>query len=86
LKAGTKKTDEIHEYFIKLENIMFEVINDESDELRIQLEQMKNDMYALGAEYAAMSGSGSTMFGLFKQKVDPPEGWADFPTWSGIIP
>lgn len=51
-----------------------------------QLEQMKKDMYALGAEYAAMSGSGSTMFGLFKQKIDPPEGWADFPTWSGIIP
>jgi len=44
LKAGTKKTDEIHEYFIKLENIMFEVIKDESDELKIQLEQMKNDL------------------------------------------
>ena len=25
LKAGTKKADEIHEYFIKLENIMFEI-------------------------------------------------------------
>ena len=25
LKAGTKKADEIHDYFIKLENIMFEI-------------------------------------------------------------
>jgi 4-diphosphocytidyl-2-C-methyl-D-erythritol kinase len=49
------------------------------------LEQMKKEMYSLGAEYAAMSGSGSTMFGIFKQKVDPPKGWADFPTWSGFI-
>jgi 4-diphosphocytidyl-2-C-methyl-D-erythritol kinase len=49
------------------------------------LEQMKKEMYSLGAEYAAMSGSGSTMFGIFKQKIDPPEGWADFPTWSGFI-
>lgn len=49
------------------------------------LDQMKKDLYALGAEYAAMSGSGSTMFGIFKQKIDPPEGWADFPMWSGFI-
>ncbi len=25
LKAGTKKADEVHDYFIKLENIMFEI-------------------------------------------------------------
>jgi hypothetical protein len=25
LKAGTKKADDIHDYFIKLENIMFEI-------------------------------------------------------------
>ena len=39
LKAGTKKADEIHEYFIKLENIMFEITKEKCDELKQQLQQ-----------------------------------------------
>lgn len=39
LKAGTKKADEIHEYFIKLEEILHEIIQEESSELKLQLEQ-----------------------------------------------
>jgi hypothetical protein len=42
LKAGTKKADEIHEYFIKLENIMFEITKEECDELKQQLQQIEN--------------------------------------------
>jgi phage anti-repressor protein len=45
LKAGTKKADEVHDYFIKLENIMFEVTKEESEELKkqlIQIEDIKN--------------------------------------------
>jgi hypothetical protein len=42
LKAGTKKADEIHDYFIKLENIMFEVTKEECDELKKQLEQIEH--------------------------------------------
>jgi DNA-binding transcriptional MerR regulator len=37
LKAGTKKADEIHEYFLKMEQIIQEVINEESSELKKQL-------------------------------------------------
>ena len=37
LKAGTKKADEIHDYYIKLEETLQEVVNEESDELKIQL-------------------------------------------------
>jgi phage anti-repressor protein len=37
LKAGTKKADDIHEYFIKLEEILQETINEETNELRNQL-------------------------------------------------
>ncbi|MEN9458645.1 MAG: 4-diphosphocytidyl-2-C-methyl-D-erythritol kinase, partial [Bacteroidota bacterium] len=29
---------------------------------------IKNQLYQLGASYAAMSGSGSTVFGIFKTK------------------
>lgn len=38
LKAGTKKADETHEYYIKLEETLHEAISEESDELKMQLE------------------------------------------------
>jgi DVNP family/MSV199 domain len=39
LKAGTKKADEIHDYYIKLEETLHEVVHDESTELKLQLEK-----------------------------------------------
>jgi len=39
LKAGTKKSDEIHNYFINLEEVLIDVIQEECDELNIQLTQ-----------------------------------------------
>jgi hypothetical protein len=42
LKAGTKKADEVHDYFIKLENIMFEITKEESDELKKQVLKLEN--------------------------------------------
>lgn len=39
LKAGTKKADEIHDYYIKLEETLQEVSHEESAELKTQLEQ-----------------------------------------------
>jgi phage anti-repressor protein len=38
LKSNTKKADEIHDYFIKLEETFQEIINEESNELRLQLQ------------------------------------------------
>ncbi len=37
IKAGTKKADEIHEYFIKLEEILQEVLIEEGNELKQQI-------------------------------------------------
>lgn len=39
LKAGTKKADSIHDYYIKLEETLHEVVQEESTELKTQLEQ-----------------------------------------------
>ena len=39
LKAGTKKADEIHEYFLKLEEIIHDVIEEENNELKKQLNE-----------------------------------------------
>jgi phage anti-repressor protein len=41
LKADTKKADEIHDYFIKLETIMFEIANEECKELTHQLKKLE---------------------------------------------
>jgi len=37
LKAGTKKADEIHEYYLKMETIIQEAVNEESNEMKKQL-------------------------------------------------
>lgn len=41
--------------------------------LHPQLGQIKSSLYASGASYAAMSGSGSTIFGIFDSKPQPLE-------------
>jgi hypothetical protein len=42
LKAGTKKADEIHEYFIKLEESIYEILEEETTELKSQLLQIED--------------------------------------------
>ena len=44
LKAGTKKADEIHEYYIKMEGLIQEVINEDCVELKKQLEDQKQNI------------------------------------------
>ena len=39
LKAQTKKASEIHEYYMKLEEVLHEIVEEETDELKLQLEQ-----------------------------------------------
>jgi hypothetical protein len=41
MKSKTKKADEIHDYFIKLEETFQEIINEESNELKLQLTENK---------------------------------------------
>ena len=43
LKAQTKKASEIHEYYMKMEEVLHHVVEEETDELKQQLEQ-KNAM------------------------------------------
>jgi hypothetical protein len=46
LKAGTKKADEIHEYYMKMEEIIQEVVSEECNELKRQLEQKEKQLEA----------------------------------------
>lgn len=44
IKAGTSKANEIHEYFVKLEEILNEVLEEESNELKLQIEYQKKQL------------------------------------------
>jgi len=49
-----------------------------------ELKEIKNHLYAEGAVYAAMSGSGSAMFGLFETK--PEVEWPrEYGIWTGKL-
>ena len=50
LKACTKKADEIHDYYIKLEETLQEVVHDESTELKLQLEKTNTELEKTNTE------------------------------------
>ena len=43
LKADTKKADEVHDYYIKLEELLQEITNDETNELKLQLSNKEEE-------------------------------------------
>jgi hypothetical protein len=44
LKSCTKKADEIHDYFIKLEEIFHDIVNEESEELRNEINMKSEEL------------------------------------------
>lgn len=49
------------------------------------IQLIKEEMYKMGAEYTAMSGSGSAVFGLFKKIPDMNSKFSDCFVWIGKI-
>jgi 4-diphosphocytidyl-2-C-methyl-D-erythritol kinase len=47
--------------------------------------QLKEKMYSVGALYASMSGSGSTVFGIFERSIDLKKHFQDLFYWSGEL-
>lgn len=45
--------------------------------------ELKRDLYESGALYAAMTGSGSAVFGIFEQKIEKRRKWDDCWFWQG---
>ena len=49
------------------------------------LEEIKTELYQQGTLYAAMSGSGSTLFGIFEKETDLKKSFSDFNVWQGLL-
>jgi 4-diphosphocytidyl-2-C-methyl-D-erythritol kinase len=50
-----------------------------------EIERIKQTMYVAGAVYASMSGSGSSVFGIFDKIVDREEHFPGLSGWSGWL-
>jgi len=50
LKAQTKKAGEIHEYYMKMEEVVHEIVDEETNELRTQLEQKDSIIQSIEQE------------------------------------
>jgi len=49
------------------------------------LSEIKEKLYDQGAEYASMSGSGSTIYGIFKKETDLAEEFSAYKVWQGVM-
>ncbi len=54
-------------------------------ESHAEIEALKTEMYDQGAEYASMTGSGSTVYGIFREEPDIPEKWKSQQHWVGKL-
>ena len=63
-------------------NFRGKITNDFEDvafEMHPEIRNIKEKLYSIGADFALMSGSGSTVFGLFTRDIDILELQAEFP-------
>jgi hypothetical protein len=69
LKAGTKKADEIHDYFIKLEESLHEILEEESNELKILHEILEEETIELKSQLLQIEDKFENQRELDKEKL-----------------
>jgi 4-diphosphocytidyl-2-C-methyl-D-erythritol kinase len=50
-----------------------------------EIKNIKEQLYDLGAEYASMSGSGSSVYGIFNTKINLKESFSRYFTWEDYL-
>jgi 4-diphosphocytidyl-2-C-methyl-D-erythritol kinase len=50
-----------------------------------EIEALRNGLYDTGALYSSMSGSGSTVYGIFDHKADLPESLGKYAIYQGDL-
>lgn len=64
------------------------VRNDFEEKLLIKypiIAQVKQKLYDSGAAYASMTGSGSTVYGIFENEINLSDQFGTFAVWSGVL-
>lgn len=61
IKAATSKANEIHEYFVKLEELLHEVIKEESEELKKQLENSNKKTTELENKFVSLENQNNVL-------------------------
>jgi len=69
LKASTSKAHQIHEYYVNLEETLHEVIEEESDELRLQLESKDKQLESKDLQIETMKTNSVIEKELLKEKI-----------------
>jgi 4-diphosphocytidyl-2-C-methyl-D-erythritol kinase len=49
------------------------------------IEKLKNELYSAGAKFSLMSGSGSSVYGIFSEKPKLPDKIKSYIIWEGLI-
>lgn len=85
-RAGEKSVSEL--IYEPIESWRQNIVNDFEQSIfpkYVEIESLKDSMYSNGAIYASMTGSGSTVYGLFKN--EPVKGYfdANYFSWSGKL-
>jgi len=69
-----------------IENWKNSITNDFETPLMLKyprLSIIKNDLYQAGAVYASMTGSGSTLYGIFRNEININQTFAKYTVWQG---
>ena len=64
------------------------IVNDFEAPLMLKyplLSNIKSKLYKMGAVYASMTGSGSTMYGIFKEEIELNKTFDKFTVWQGKL-
>lgn len=69
LKSGTKKANEIHEYYMKLEEMLQEVIEEESIELRLQLSKKNEELVRTRVELNTINTNAANDQSILRESI-----------------
>lgn len=83
LKTSLEKI--VNQHPSKWKKLLVNDFEDFAFRLYPQIEELKDSLYSTGAIYSSMTGSGSTVYGIFEGKPDIPDKLKELVIYEGIL-